>query len=142
MASIFWLVAFVLFTVIEATTVGLTSIWFALGALCTLITVGLGASIKLQALIFLSVSGLSMLLLRPLVKKFLQPGHLATNANSLIGKIALVTETVDNITNVGEVKIQGQHWSAVSAHDIVIPADTKVRILEIQGVRLFVERVT
>lgn len=141
MESVFWLVAFVLFTIGEAATVGLTSIWFAIGALASLISVGLGASIKLQAGVFLFVSGASMVLFRPMVKNYLKPGHEATNADSLVGKIALVTETVDNITNTGSLQIRGQYWSAISAHDVVIPSDTKVRILEIQGVKLVVERI-
>lgn len=140
MESVFWLVAFVLFTLGEAASVGLTSIWFALGALATLISVGLGATVTVQAVVFLAVSGLSMLLLRPVVKNYLKPHHQATNADRLIGQIALVTETIDNITNVGAVQINGQIWTANSAHDVIIPAENKVKILEIQGVRLIVER--
>lgn len=141
MESVFWLVAFVVFTLGEAATVGLTSIWFALGALATLISVGLGASITVQAVVFLGVSGLSMLMLRPMVKTYLKPNQQATNADRLVGQVALVTETIDNITNMGAVQINGQIWSAVSGDDVVIPEKTKVKILEIQGVRLIVERV-
>lgn len=139
--SIFWLVLFILFSLGEAATVGLTSIWFALGALATLIVAGTGVSISVQLYVFLSVSGLSMLLLRPVVKKYLKPNIQATNTDRLIGATAMVTETVDNICNMGAVQIHGQIWSASSMHDQVIPEQSKVKILEIQGVKLIVEMV-
>lgn len=139
--SVFWLIVFVLFTVGEAATVGLTSIWFAIGALATLIAVGLGASITIQAVIFLGVSALSMVFFRPVVQNYLKPNHQATNADRLIGTTALVTMTIDNIVNEGEVQVSGQLWSAISAHDVVIPEKSKVKILKIQGVRLIVEQV-
>lgn len=139
--SVFWLIVFVLFTIGEAVTVGLTSIWFALGALATLLVTALGASIPLQATIFILVSALSMVMVRPLVKNLLKPSHQATNADRLIGATALVTITIDNILNQGEVQINGQLWSAESTSDAVIPEKTKVRILEIKGVRLIVEQV-
>ncbi len=140
--SIFWLIVFILFTAGEALTEGLTSIWFAVGALASLIVVGLGASITVQAFVFLGVSALCMLYLRPLSKKHFIPKKTATNADRLIGASALVTETVDNILASGAVKINGQFWSAVSAHDVVIPEQSKVKILEIQGVKLVVELTT
>lgn len=140
--SVFWLIVFVLCTVIEASTVGLFFIWFAFGALATLIATGFSISISVQAVIFLAVSGASMLFLRPMAQKHLKPNHQATNADRLIGQTALVTETIDNIVTRGAVTINGQNWSAVSAHDVVIPSDSKVRILEIQGVRLIVERIS
>lgn len=138
-ASVFWLIVLVLFTAGEAATVGLTSIWFALGALASLVALGLGAGITLQAVVFLTTSALSMLLVRPVVQTYLKVDKQATNADRLIGATALVTLTIDNIVNQGEVQVSGQLWSAVSAHDVVIPEKSKVRILEIQGVKLIVE---
>lgn len=137
--SVFWLIVFVLFTVGEAATVGLASIWFALGALATLISVGFGAGITMQAVVFISVTALSMLVFRPLVQKVLKPNHQATNANRLIGTTALVTVTIDNIVNQGEVQVPGQLWSAISVNDMVIPEKSKVRVLEIKGAKLLVE---
>lgn len=139
--SIFWLILFVVFTLGEAASVGLTSIWFAVGALAALIATGLGASVATQACVCLAVSGLSMMLLRPVVKNYLKPNQHATNADRLVGATAMVTETVDNICNMGAVQINGQIWSATSAHDVIIPEQSKVKILEIQGVKLIVEQI-
>ncbi|MFI3254302.1 MAG: NfeD family protein [Eubacteriales bacterium] len=139
--SVFWLIIFILFTVGEAVTEGLTSIWFALGAFATLIAIGFGAGITTQAVVFLTFSALSMILLRPMAKNYLKPHTTATNADRLIGTTAMVTETIDNIVNSGEVQINGQYWSATSAHDVVIPDKSRVKILEIQGVKLIVEVV-
>lgn len=139
--SIFWLLVFVLFAIGEAATVGLTSIWFAFGGLCALIASGITTNITVQVVVFLAATGLSMLLLRPMVQHYLKPNHQATNADRIIGKTVLVTMTIDNILCEGEVQVHGQLWSAQSAHDVIIPAQSKVRILEIQGVRLIVEQV-
>lgn len=142
MESIFWLVAFVLFTLVEAASVGLTSIWFAVGSLAALISVGFGASVSTQAVICLAVAGSSMLLLRPIAKNYLKLGEEPTNADRIIGKVVLVTQTIDNITNVGEVQVNGQLWGAMSVDDVVIPSQQKVKVIEIRGVRLIVEPVT
>lgn len=137
--SVFWLIIFIMFTIGEAVTEGLTSIWFALGALATLIAIGLGAGISMQAVVFLTVSAISMILLRPMAKKYLKTTATATNADRLIGATALATETIDNVLSTGVVQIHGQLWSATSAHDVVIPPRCKVKILGIQGVKLIVE---
>lgn len=140
--SVFWLIVFVLFTIGEAVTEGLTSIWFALGALATLIAVGLGAGITMQAVVFLGVSAACMYFLRPLTKNYLKTTKTATNADRLIGTTALVTETIDNVLYSGSVRVNGQFWSAISAHDVLIPSEAKVKILEIRGVKLVVEEVS
>lgn len=139
--SIFWVIVFVACTCAEAASVGLFLIWFAVGALSALISVGLGATPIVQAVVFLAVSGLTMLFVRPIVKNYIKVGNQATNADRLIGSIAVVSEAIDNITNIGTVQVEGQFWSAKSTHDVIIPMNAKVRILEIQGVKLLVEMI-
>lgn len=139
--GIFWTLLMIMFTIGEVATVGLTSIWFALGALVTIVAVGLGAGYTMQAVVFLATTGLSMMMLRPMVQKYLKPNRHATNADRLVGTMAVVTETIDNISNIGAVQVHGQYWSAHSAHDVIIPAESKVKILEIKGVKLVVELV-
>ncbi len=137
--SAFWLLALILFSVIEGVTVGLTSIWFAAGALGALIAAMLGAHIFLQILIFLVLSALTLALVRPIAVRLLKPRHDPTNADRVIGQTALVTEDIDNVEGKGLVVISGQVWSARSEHGVAIPAGTQVRVLRIEGVKVYVE---
>lgn len=137
--TIFWLAAFIAFAIGEAVTVGLVSVWFAVGALAALFATALGAGLWLQITVFLGVSALALALFKPLSSKFLKPKLSATNADRVIGSAALVTETIDNTQAQGQVKVNGQIWSARSAQDIVIPVGADVRVLRIEGVKVIVE---
>ena len=138
--TIFWLIAFILFVVGEAVTVGLVSIWFAGGSLGALLTAALGGGLWLQIAVFLILSALSLMLLKPLSRKWMA-GHKAarTNADRVIGETALVTEDIDNTMATGQVQVDGQIWTARSAHGVVIPAGSRVKVLSIQGVKVMVE---
>ena len=138
--TIFWLIAFILFVVGEAVTVGLVSIWFAVGSLGALLTAALGGGLWLQIVVFLILSALSLMLLKPLSRKWMA-GHKAarTNADRVIGETALVTEDIDNTMATGQVQVDGQIWTARSAHGVVIPAGSRVKVLSIQGVKVMVE---
>ena len=139
--TIFWLGAFIVFAIGEAVTVGLVSVWFAVGALAALFAAALGAGLWLQIAVFLGVSALALALFKPLSSKFLKPKVSATNADRVIGSPALVTETIDNTQARGQVKVNGQIWSARSAQDVVIPTGADVRVLRIEGVKVIVETV-
>ena len=138
--TICWLIAFILFVVGEAVTVGLVSIWFAVGSLGALAAAALGGGLWLQIVIFLLLSALSLMLLKPLSRKWMA-GHKAarTNADRVIGETALVTEDIDNTMATGQVQVDGQIWTARSAHGVVIPAGSRVKVLSIQGVKVMVE---
>ena len=136
--SAFWLLALILFSVIEGVTVGLTSIWFAAGALGALIAAMLGAHIFLQILIFLVLSALALALVRPIAVRLLKPRHDPTNADRVIGQTALVTEDIDNLQGKGRVSISGADWTARAQEDRPIPAGSKVRVLRIEGVKVIV----
>ena len=137
--TVLWLIALIVFAVGEAITVGLTSVWFAVGALGALIAAGFGAALWLQVVVFLALSGVTLLLVRPLAKKFLTPRYQATNADRVIGATALVTEEIDNLKGSGLVNISGQVWTARPAHDVVIQPGREVKVLRIEGVKVFVE---
>ena len=138
--TIFWLIAFILFVVGEAVTVGLVSIWFAVGSLGAQLADALGGGLWLQIAVFLILSALSLMLLKPLSRKWMA-GHKAarTNADRVIGETALVTEDIDNTMATGQVQVDGQIWTARSAHGVVIPAGSRVKVLSIQGVKVMVE---
>jgi len=138
--KITWLALLILFGAGEAITVGLTSVWFAIGALGGLICALLGGGIWLQISMFLLLSGLSLALVRPLAKRFLTPGYSATNADRVIGREAVVSVEINNLLGQGQVKIAGQSWTARSQNEEIIPVGEIVNVLRIEGVKVFVAR--
>lgn len=140
MQKIVWLVLLLLFAGGEAATVGLTSIWFAAGSLAALIAALLGGAMWIQITLFLAVTLLCLAAVRPLAKRHLNNQVERTNADRAIGQEALVTEDIDNIHGKGAVIIRGVTWTARSEDGADIPTGTMVRVLRIEGVKVFVER--
>lgn len=136
--SIVWLVALIIFVVAEAATVGLTSIWFALGSLAALIASAAGAPIIVQVVLFIGISILSLVLVRPLGQRYLNAKRVPTNADRILGAEAVVTEEIDNLKGQGHVSVAGVPWTARSEYNEIIPADTVVCVLRIEGVKVFV----
>ena len=135
---ILWIVLAVGFLVIEFGTVTLLSIWFVIGALAALAACLLGAALWLQVLIFALVSLAMLLLLRPFLRKFVDPHKVPTNVDALIGKQAAVSEAIDNLAGVGTIKVNGVVWSARSADGSHIPAGTVVIVKAVEGVKAIV----
>ena len=139
--SVVWLALLILFSLVEAATVGLVSVWFAAGALTALLSTFCTQNLLDQLALFILVSALSLALVRPLTGKFLTPRQAATNADRLLGRTALVTEEINDLASRGAVQVSGVEWSARSDPDQVIPVGTAVRILRIEGVKLIVTPV-
>lgn len=139
--KLIWLGLLLLFAIGEAVSVGLTSIWFAAGALVALLAALLGGPLWLQIVLFIVVSALCLLAIRPLAQKHLNNKTEPTNADRVIGSEAKVTETIDNLQGTGTVTIGGVVWTARSQNDRLIPAGTLVRVLRIEGVKVYVEEV-
>ena len=139
--SAVWLLLLVILVAGEAITVGLTFIWFAVGAMGGLLTAVLGGEIWLQVVVFLLLSAVTLILVRPAAAKLLTPGISPTNADRVLSQIALVTEEINNIAETGQVKLFGQVWTARSENGDVIPVQSRVRILRIEGVKVFVKAV-
>ena len=140
MATIFWLMTFVVLLVIEIVTLGLTTVWFALGAIAAFLAAYVGASILVQIIVFLIISIVLLIVTRPIVMKHFNQKRERTNAESLIGQKAIVIETIDSIHGVGRVEVNGMEWSAKTDESDVIEKDTIVSIKGIQGVKLIVEK--
>lgn len=138
---IIWLAAMIVFGVVEAATVGLVSIWFAVGALASLIAAALNAPVILQVAVFVAGSLITLLVVRPLAAKYINGRRVPTNADRVIGQEAVVTEAIDNLNAQGQVKVAGTPWTARSADDAPIPVGTTVRVLRIEGVKLYVAPV-
>ena len=141
MLKLMWLALLVIFAASEAATVGLTSIWFAAGALMALIAALLGGPLWVQLTLFLAVSLLCLLAVRPLARRHLNDKVVPTNADRVIGAEAQVTQDIDNVHGKGTVVIRGVTWSARSEDGGAIAAGSMVRVLRIEGVKVFVEPI-
>ena len=135
--AIFWFLIFIALLIVEFTTVNLVSIWFAVGALCAMFVVFLSDSFLLQLGVFTIVSLITIIVTKPLVKKFKGFEVEATNTDRVIGKIADVTKEISP-NNYGEVKIFGVYWTAVS--DKMIKCGEKVKVKAIDGSKRIVEK--
>ena len=131
---IVWICAAVLFGIFEALTAQLVSVWFVIGAVAALVSSLAGAELYVQIIVFIAVSVLMLLITRPLVVKA-EP----TNADRCIGKTATVTEDIDNINATGQVKVDGQIWTARSVNSSIIKKGTSVTVEKIDGVKLIVK---
>ena len=117
MQPLIWLGILALLLVVEAITAGLTTIWFAGGALVAAIACYAGANLTVQILLFLCVSLVLLIFTRPLAMKYFNKETIQTNANSLIGKKAVVIQEIDNLAQTGQVRINDIEWTARSADD-------------------------
>lgn len=136
-----WIGFAVLMAICEAATTQLVSIWFVVGAIAAAISTLFTPSIFIQLIVFLVVSTLTLLITRPLVKKLRRKSEkTSTNADRLIGDIGVVIREIASAQSVGQVKIRGEIWSAVSKQTPV-QADERVKIVSIEGVKLLVEPI-
>ena len=143
MEPIMWLILLACFLVVEAITVGLTTIWFAGGALVAAIASGLGAGILIQWVLFLIVSLALLIFTRPMAVRYMNKGVPKTNVNSLIGERAVVIQKINNLEQTGQVRINDIEWMArTSSDEVTIPEHAIVTIEDVQGVKLIVKEGT
>ena len=134
-----WLIALVIFGVVEAATAGLVCIWFAMGAMVALLAALVGTGVVEQVVVFAVVSAATLAATRPLVRRMTAGKAVATNADRVLGAAAKVTETIDNENSAGAVYVDGKTWTARSADGSVIPAGEQVEVISMEGVKLFVK---
>lgn len=139
--KIVWAVLLIAFIWVEASTVGLVSVWFAAGSLAAGIASLLGAEIWLQVVLFFCVSGVLLLLLRPMAKKHFTPKLTKTNADAVIGTTGKVLKRIENDAAEGQVKLGAMEWTARSTSGDVIEEGTLVRVNRIEGVKVYVSPV-
>lgn len=133
-----WLIVAVFTFFIETLTDDLISIWFAIGAVVALILSTFAIDYLIQIITFLSVSLVLLFSTRPLVKKWLRTNEIKTNIDSLTGKVGSCIKEIKKDFS-GEVKIDGQIWTAIS-HDLISASD-KVEILAVEGNKLIVKKI-
>ena len=138
-----WLIVFVACIVIEIITMGLTTIWFAGGALIAAVAAALNAPLWLPIVLFIAVSLALLYFTRPVAVKYFNKDRVRTNAESLVGKQAIVISEIDNLQGIGQVTVGGQEWSArTTIEGITLPVGSVVIIRAISGVKLMVEEKT
>ncbi|MCI8509316.1 MAG: NfeD family protein [Lachnospiraceae bacterium] len=135
-----WLLLAAIFIIVEIITLGLTTIWFAGGAFVAAIAGLCGANLVVQVILFVVVSVVLLALTRPIAVKHLDSKTEKTNAEALVGQNAYVLQTIDNVKELGQAKVNGMEWTARAKEDsMIIQEGTVVKIVAIQGVKLIVE---
>ena len=140
---IIWLIVFVVMLIIEAATTALATVWFAAGALVAMIMDLCGAPHNLQIIVMAAVSlvtfAVCMIWIRPKLESLRRANVQRTNADRLIGMEGVVIVPVNPVEGKGQVKVEGQVWSAKS--ESAIEEGTTVKIRAIEGVKLIVDPV-
>ena len=137
---IFWLVLLIIAIAVEVGTMGLTSIWFAGGAVTAILAAMLHAPIAVQVILFFLVSLILLCFTRPVAVRYFNRDRVKTNVESMVGRQAVVTGEIDNIQGIGQVTVSGQEWSArCIADNLRIPVGTVVNVVSISGVKLIVK---
>lgn len=134
-----WLIASGIFFICEIITVGFLVFWLGVGALVAMLVSFFTSNIIVQMSVFVISSGLLIFATRPLVNKINRKDVVPTNVYSLIGKKAIVIEDIDWVTGKGQIKFEGETWSAKSKEQVNIPAGSEVEIVSIEGVKAFVK---
>ncbi len=141
MSLVTWLIIAAFLIIVELGTMGLTSIWFAVGAFAAAITTQFTNNLWIQLIVFMVLSIILWIFTRPIAVKHLNLGKEKTNVDSLAGQKAIVTTTIDNLQATGQAKVNGLEWTARSADDSIINAGETVIIKEVEGVKLIVEPI-
>jgi len=136
-----WLLIAVGLGIIEAVTVDLVAIWFAIGAFITILPASFGVPFPVQLLFFIAVSLVILVFTRPVAKKVLKVKKTSTNADQIIGMVGVVIHPIDNITGSGRVMVNDLDWAARSDDGVPIEVNEKVLIKAIEGVKVIVERI-
>ena len=139
--EILWLGAFGVLLLIEILTLGLTTIWFAVGALAAFLLALVQVPLMIQIVVFIVVSVVMLVFTRPIMTKYLNKKTTKTNAESLVGRKARVLIPINNLKSEGQVMVNGMEWTARSTKDeVTFQKDEMVRIAGISGVKLIVEK--
>lgn len=136
-----WLAVMIILIIIEIVTVGLTTIWFAAGALAAIIVAMLGGGLVIQITVFLIVSLGMLAFTRPWAIRYINKTRTRTNYEGIIGKVVRITQDVDNIAEKGCATVNGQDWTVRSSDDKVrVAAGSLAKVVDIKGVKLIVEK--
>lgn len=134
-----WLIAVIIFVVIEVSTLGLATVWFAFGSVVALLAALLHFPFAIQLALFLLISLSLLAFTRPILKDYLKVGITKTNLDIIVDSIGIVTKDIEPF-KVGQVKVNGQIWTGISEDNQFIGVGTEIKIIRIEGVKLIVKR--
>ncbi len=134
---IFWLILVIVLTIVELATVNLLSVWFVISGIVAMILSFFIDDVAIVSTVFALLGILLLFTTRPLLKKYLPTQRVRTNADRIIGMNGVVTEEIKK-NSVGEVKVDGKKWSAIS--NSKIPVGSEVIIEAIDGVKVVVRK--
>ncbi len=138
---VLWLVGVVVFAVLEAVTYQMICIWFSIGAIGAFLTAYAGLGLDFQLGVFLALSVIALIALRPLSVRFLKKGITKTNVDAIIGMDVYITRKVNNITAEGEGKIKGMTWTVRSETDsVTFEPEEVATVVRVEGVKLIVKK--
>ena len=137
--SIIWLIIVAVMVVIEIISLGLTTIWFGIGAVGAAVAAWIGYGIWVQLVVFAVLSVVAMALCRPFAIRYLNRDKEKTNVENVVGKTVVVSKKIDNEMASGEVKLNGIEWTARSEDGRVIPENERVTVTAVEGVKLIVK---
>lgn len=135
-----WLIIAILFFILEMMGPGFLLFWVGVGALITMVVSFFTDSLVIQIGVFTISSILLLFCTRPFAKKFTKNDNTITNANSIIGKKGLVTKEINSLKGTGQIKINGEAWSAKSSKEDIIEEGAEITVLDINGVKAIVEK--
>ena len=135
---VMWLVVVVLLAIIEASTVNLVSIWFVISGLVALIVSLFTEAFYIQFGVFVLLGIILLVITKPAMNKMVKEKETKLNLERILGMEGIVTEEIEK-NKIGEVKVDGKLWSAIS--DVKIPVNSVVKAVSIEGVKLVVEKV-
>ena len=139
--NLIWLGLFIILIIIEIFTVGLTTIWFAVGSLAAILANMLGLGLPGQVIVFLVVSCILLIFTRPLAMKYLNKNRTKTNYESEIGKIIRITQRVDNLSQTGKCVLSGQEWTVRAQEDKeILEKGELAQVVAVSGVKLIVKK--
>lgn len=141
MDSICWLIIFIVLLGIEIVTLGLTTIWFCIGAIAAFIATLFGAGYIVQAVLFVAVSMVSLVITRPIAVKYLNKDRIRTNVDEVIGKTVMITRRIADAQGIGEAVLEGETWMACSADGMTVEAGDKAEVVKVEGVKLLVKKI-
>ncbi len=137
----FWLILAIVLGVVEAASIQMVAIWFAIGAVVAILPAVMGGSLTVQLIVFVIASTVLLVCTRPFVKRFLNVRKTKTNADSVVGQIGVVLHRIDNAAGKGRVFVNGLDWAAQSEDGEPIEEKEQVVVKRIDGVKVIVERL-
>lgn len=140
MESICWLIIFLVLLVIEIFTLGLTTIWFAIGAVAAFIATLAGAGIIVQVVLFFAVSVITLIATRPIAVKYFSKNTEKTNVEGIIGKNVVITQRIPDMNTTGKASLDGEIWMARSLENEPMEEGELVEIAAVEGVKLIVKK--